>query len=235
MRLHGPAEVMSGVFTINGKYERRGERSYSNSHRPVHSPRSPRLISTSFPSLSLTQIMPAMPVRRPSASTNHPIPSNVVRQHRSTESHHGFTTMSTQPSSFYSSNTSPAASHQQKIIHILVNRLKNKVLSPPSLSYLLRAHYLQLPSNSGADLTQVETDPAVVETVQCLVELSKDSLDIIGLALTEVLDKLAKVRSHLFCPPLSLSFCSYYSKQMRTAFGRSMSFSPSCLSSKSFL
>ena len=48
------------------------------------------------------------------------------------------------------------------------------------------------------DLTQVETDPAVDETVRCLVELSKDSLDIIGLALTSVLDKLAKVRFYLF-------------------------------------
>ena len=145
--------------------------------------------------------MPAMPARRPSASANNSIPSNSVRQHRSTESHHGFTATSSQAPSFYSSNTSPAASHQQKIIHILVNRLKNKVLSSSShLSNLLYAHCLQLPSNSGADLTQVETDPAVVETVQCLVELSKDSLDIIGLALTEVLDKLAKVCSRLFYP-----------------------------------
>jgi hypothetical protein len=143
-------------------------------------------------------MMPAMPVRRPSASTNHSMSSNIVRQHRSTESHHGFTATSSQAPSFYSSNTSPAASHQQKIIHILVNRLKNKVLSSPS--HLSHAHCLQLPSNSGADLTQVETDPAVVETVQCLVELSKDSLDIIGLALTELLDKLAKVR--LVCSAL---------------------------------
>ncbi|KAH9030143.1 hypothetical protein EDB85DRAFT_1456161 [Lactarius pseudohatsudake] len=120
-------------------------------------------------------MMPAIPVRRPSASANHSTPSNLVRQHRSTESHHGFTTTTTQAPSFYSTSTSPTASHQQKIIHILVNRLRNK-----------------LPSNSGVDLTQVETDSAVVETVQCLVELSKDSLDIIGLALTEVLDKLAK-------------------------------------------
>ncbi|KAI0306901.1 hypothetical protein B0F90DRAFT_1915023 [Multifurca ochricompacta] len=123
-------------------------------------------------------MMPAIPVRRPSASANHSssTPSSSVRQHRSTESHHGFTAaMITQPPSFYSSNTSPATAHQQKIIHILVNRLRNK-----------------LPSNSGVDLTQVETDSAVDETVQCLVELSKDSLDIIGLALTEVLDKLAK-------------------------------------------
>ncbi|KAF8270977.1 hypothetical protein EI94DRAFT_1797570 [Lactarius quietus] len=116
-----------------------------------------------------------MPARRPSASTTNSTPSNVVRQHRSAESHHGFTTTTSQAPSFYTSNSSPATSHQQKIIHILVNRLRNK-----------------LPSNSGVDLTQVETDSAVVETVQCLVELSKDSLDIIGLALADVLDKLAK-------------------------------------------
>jgi hypothetical protein len=61
-----------------------------------------------------------------------------------------------------------------------------------------------LPSNSGVDLTQVETDPAVDETVQCLVELSKDSLDIIGLALTEVLDKLTKVRLYLYTLPHNL-------------------------------
>jgi neurofibromin 1 len=100
--------------------------------------------------------------------------------------------MSGQPPSFYSSNTSSAAAHQQKIIHILVNRLRNKVLFPFFSSSRL-AHVVQLPSNSGVDLTQVETDPAVDETVRCLVELSKDSLDIIGLALTEVLDKLTKV------------------------------------------
>jgi hypothetical protein len=60
----------------------------------------------------------------------------------------------------------------------------------PVLVGPLLAHAVQLPSNSGVDLTQVETDPAVNETVRCLVELSKDSLDIIGLALTEVLYKL---------------------------------------------
>ena len=186
--------------------------------------------STPFPSFT----MPPAPVRRPSASANHSTstPSSSVRQHRSAESHHAFTTMSNQPPSFYSSNTSSAAAHQQKIIHILVNRLKNKVLfSVPSLSSCL-AHPLQLPSNSGVDLTQVETDSAVDETVRCLVELSKDSLDIIGLALTEVLDKLAKV-----CPLSFLSFVRFnlpqpYSKRMHITFGRSMSSSPNFLSSR---
>ena len=139
--------------------------------------------------------MPTAPARRPSASASHAsptTPSSSVRQHRSADSHHAFTAMPGQPPSFYSSNTSSAAAHQQKIIHILVNRLRNKVLFPVFSSPSL-AHLSQLPSNSGVDLTQVETDPAVDETVRCLVELSKDSLDIIGLALTEVLDKLSKV------------------------------------------
>jgi neurofibromin 1 len=138
--------------------------------------------------------MPTAPARRPSASASHvspTTPSSSVRQHRSADSHHAFTAMSGQPPSFYSSNTSSAA-HQQKIIHILVNRLRNKVFFPV-FSFPSLAHLSQLPSNSGVDLTQVETDPAVDETVRCLVELSKDSLDIIGLALTEVLDKLSKV------------------------------------------
>jgi hypothetical protein len=198
-----------------------------NLHFPPPSP-----IPSPFPSLT----MPPVPVRRPSASANHSTTttSSTVRQHRSADSHHAFTTMSNQPPSFYSSNTSSAAAHQQKIIHILVNRLKNKVLfSVLSLSSCL-AHPFQLPSNSGVDLTQVETDSAVDETVRCLVELSKDSLDIIGLALTEVLDKLAKVRPpYLFC----LSFDSIspqpYSKRMHITFGRSMSSSPNFLSSRS--
>lgn len=144
--------------------------------------------------------MPTVPARRPSASHASPTPSSTVRQHRSAESHHAFTAMSGQAPSFYSSNTSSTAAHQQKIIHILVNRLRNKVLSSLFLFPLARSCLAKLPSNSGVDLTQVETDPAVDETVRCLVELSKDSLDIIGLALTEVLDKLTKV---CFLPCLS--------------------------------
>ena len=86
-----------------------------------------------FPSF----MMPPAPVRRPSASANHSssTPSSSVRQHRSAESYHAFTTMSAQSPSFYSSNTSSATAHQQKIIHILVNRLRNKVL-PSHLSLL---------------------------------------------------------------------------------------------------
>jgi hypothetical protein len=179
--------------------------------------------------------MPAAPARRPSASQASPTtPSGTVRQHRSAESHHAFAAMSGQAPSLYSSSASSTAVHQQKIIHILVNRLRNKVLSP-FLSSSLLAHVVQLPSNSGVDLTQVETDPAVDETVRCLVELSKDSLDIIGLALTEVLDKLTKV-CFLRCL-LSIRyqvFPRFYSKRMGITFGQSTSCSPNFSSSRFF-
>ena len=78
--------------------------------------------------------MPTAPARRPSASQASPTtPSSTVRQHRSAESHHAFAAMSGQAPSLYSSSASSTAVHQQKIIHILVNRLRNKVLSPLSL------------------------------------------------------------------------------------------------------
>ena len=63
------------------------------------------------------------------------------------------------------------------------------------------------------DLTQVETDPAVDETVRCLVELSKDSLDIIGLALTQELEKLTKV---CFSPCLFIHFIESFSIPQQT-------------------
>ena len=75
--------------------------------------------------------MPTAPARRPSASHVSPTtPSSTVRQHRSADSHHAFAAMSGQAHSLYSSSPSSTAAHQQKIIHILVNRLRNKVLSP---------------------------------------------------------------------------------------------------------
>ena len=58
----------------------------------------------------------------------------------------------------------------------------------------------QLPCNSGISLTELEADEAVQQTVESLIELSKDSLDMISLALTEQIDKLAKVRTHLMLP-----------------------------------
>lgn len=83
------------------------------------------------------------------------------------------------------------------------------------------------------DLTQVEADPAVDETVRCLVELSKDSLDIIGLALTGVLDKLAKVRVSYFLSFVRSNIPQSCSNRMRITFGRLMSFSHNFLSLRS--
>ena len=51
----------------------------------------------------------------------------------------------------------------------------------------------QLPCNSGISLTELEADDAMQQTVEALVDLSRDSLDMISLALTEQLEKLAKV------------------------------------------
>lgn len=73
------------------------------------------------------------------------------------------------------SSTSVPTTPQQKVVYVLVNRLKNK-----------------LPYNSGITLTEIEADDAVLQVVETLVEMSRESLDIIGWALTELLEKLAK-------------------------------------------
>lgn len=43
----------------------------------------------------------------------------------------------------------------------------------------------------------MEADEALQQVIESLVELSRDSLDIIGWALTELLEKLNKVRKLL--------------------------------------
>ena len=43
-------------------------------------------------------------------------------------------------------------------------------------------------------MLELEADDAVQQTVEALVDLSRDSLDMISLALTEQLERLAKVR-----------------------------------------
>ncbi|OBZ70421.1 Neurofibromin [Grifola frondosa] len=72
------------------------------------------------------------------------------------------------------SSTVPA-SPQQKVVYVLVNRLKNK-----------------LPCNSGIALAELEADDAIQQAVETLVDLARDSLDVIAWALTELLEKLAK-------------------------------------------
>ncbi|KAI0677196.1 hypothetical protein C8Q78DRAFT_1180405 [Trametes maxima] len=116
-----------------------------------------------------------MPARR--ASAGHNI-ANSSRVHRSNGSNHSISAQSPilQPQNLpYASSTNIPPSPQQKVVQVLINRLKNK-----------------LPCNSGISLTELEGDDAVQQTVESLVELSKDSLDMISLALTEQLDKLAK-------------------------------------------
>ena len=54
-------------------------------------------------------------------------------------------------------------------------------------------HVLQLPSNAGTTLADLEDDQAIQQAIGSLIELSKDSLDIIAWALTELLDRLTKV------------------------------------------
>ena len=44
-------------------------------------------------------------------------------------------------------------------------------------------------------LSDLENDDAIQQTVESLVEISTDSLDIVALALTELLEKLHKVRT----------------------------------------
>ncbi|KAI0638553.1 hypothetical protein C8Q77DRAFT_1047292 [Trametes polyzona] len=116
-----------------------------------------------------------MPARR--ASAGHNIASS-SRVHRSNGSNHSISAQSPvlHPQNLpYAASTNLPPSPQQKVVQVLINRLKNK-----------------LPCNSGISLTELEADEAIQQTVESLVELSKDSLDMISLALTEQLDKLAK-------------------------------------------
>lgn len=54
-------------------------------------------------------------------------------------------------------------------------------------------HVVQLPCNAGTTLADLEDDQAIQQAIGSLIELSKDSLDIIAWALTELLDRLTKV------------------------------------------
>jgi hypothetical protein len=66
----------------------------------------------------------------------------------------------------------------------------------------------QLPCNSGVSLDRLEADTATQQAIETLVELSHDSLDIIALALSELLDRLAKVSMppHIATRPIILLF-----------------------------
>ncbi|THH13571.1 hypothetical protein EW146_g6666 [Bondarzewia mesenterica] len=120
-----------------------------------------------------------LPTRRPSASTGNastkPPPSSSIRTHRSKDSHHAFMALSSQTTAVPYAANAPGTQNQHNIITVLVNRLSKK-----------------LPYISGLDLTIVENDNAIEEIINCLVEMSRESLDIIALALSGLLDKLPK-------------------------------------------
>ncbi|KAH0826197.1 hypothetical protein J3R83DRAFT_5632 [Lanmaoa asiatica] len=122
-----------------------------------------------------------MPIRRPSASAGLPDSS---RAHGSNDSHRGLGNGLTQPPSIA---YSAASATQQKNVLVLINRIKNK-----------------LPVNSGLALDVVEGDLATQCAVDALVELAYDSLDIIAWSLSELLERLAKVR-HLYFHSCSTS------------------------------
>lgn len=62
---------------------------------------------------------------------------------------------------------------------------------------------LQLPCNSGISLDRLEANTATQQAIEALVELSHDSLDIIAWALSELLERLAKVRY----PHIKVQYC----------------------------
>ncbi|KAJ3936091.1 MAG: hypothetical protein NXY57DRAFT_886591 [Lentinula lateritia] len=116
-----------------------------------------------------------MPTRRPSASAgiiNGSSSSTRVHKSSDSHSHHAI---------FGQSHSASSLTHgapptpQQKIVQVLVNRLKNK-----------------LPCNSGEPLNRLESDIATQQAVDALVDLAHEALDMIGFALGELLEKLTQ-------------------------------------------
>jgi len=135
----------------------------------------------------------AMPIRRPSVSAE-PAQSS-IRVHRSNDSHHVHTGNggSIHPPSvaYAGASTTP---QQKSVVQALINnRIKKKVrpLSTPALASPLTCQ--KLPIHSGLSLDIVESDPATQSAVGALVEIAHESLDIISLSLSELLERLAKV------------------------------------------
>ncbi|KAG6811909.1 hypothetical protein H0H92_005307 [Tricholoma furcatifolium] len=110
--------------------------------------------------------------RRPSAATGPIQPS--VRVHKSSDSHHILMGMGASQQ-HSSASLSGSGTPQQKVVQVLVNRLKAK-----------------LPIHSGVPLDRLEADLAVQQVIETLVELSHDSLDIIAWALCELLERVTK-------------------------------------------
>ncbi|KAI0340881.1 hypothetical protein BDW22DRAFT_1485833 [Trametopsis cervina] len=124
-----------------------------------------------------------MPARRPSAAGHYSSANTSSgRVHRSNGSNHSVAgPPASLPTSMGSHTTLPYANSgphggtniQHKIVDTLVNRLKDK-----------------LPYYSLTTLPDLENDDAIQQTVESLVDISRDSLDIVAWAITERLDKL---------------------------------------------
>ncbi|KAI0089247.1 hypothetical protein BDY19DRAFT_1089227 [Irpex rosettiformis] len=127
-----------------------------------------------------------MPPRRSSAAGGHYATSNNTsgRVHRSNGSNHNAAgpsssvspNMASYSSLPYSNGSTLANGNtniQHKIVDTLVNRLKDK-----------------LPCYSLTTLADLENNDAIQQAVESLVDISRDSLDIVAWALTERLDKL---------------------------------------------
>jgi hypothetical protein len=77
---------------------------------------------------------------------------------------------------------------------------------------------IQLPIHSGMPLDKLESDPLIEQTIETLVELSGDSLDLIAWTLCELADRLAKA-SDIYhnegveanMSPLANGFCRWRS------------------------
>ncbi|KAJ7167823.1 hypothetical protein C8R46DRAFT_1350755 [Mycena filopes] len=110
--------------------------------------------------------------RRPSVPvpghTGNPSVASTTRVTKSSDTH-GFGAIS---HSTLSSTTS--GTPQQKIVQVLVARIKSK-----------------LPYNSGLKLDELEADNAAQQAVEALVTLSQESMDLIAWALSELLEQLA--------------------------------------------
>ncbi|KAJ6515229.1 hypothetical protein C8R45DRAFT_1049017 [Mycena sanguinolenta] len=109
---------------------------------------------------------PSVPVPGHSAGTSSV--GSTTRVVKSSDSH-GFGSISHSTLS-----SSAAATPQQKIVQVLVARIKSK-----------------LPHISGMELDELEADTAAQQAVQALVALASDSMDIIAWALSELLERLA--------------------------------------------
>ncbi|EKM59988.1 uncharacterized protein PHACADRAFT_115378 [Phanerochaete carnosa HHB-10118-sp] len=158
-----------------------------------------------------------MPARRAStaAATQPPAAGRVHRSNGSSTS-----VVASSPTVVHGGSPYPGSSNgastsgtpQQKMVVVLINRLRGK-----------------LPCYSGTTLPEVESDDPLRQTVESLKDISRDSIDIVAWALTELLEKLHKnfditgpralevLQSQLFVlKVLSIAMASRWKKQQDT-------------------